>query len=58
MIDHLWKERLTLCDMLIAPGAASMAQFRIARPLETLRRGLIERKKARASLRASEAIQC
>ena len=41
MIDHLWKERLTLCDMLIAPGAASMAQFRIARPLEALRRAFI-----------------
>ena len=41
MIDHLWKERLTLCDMLIAPGAASMAQVRIARPLETLRRAFM-----------------
>lgn len=48
MIDHLWKERLTLSDLLIAPSAASMAQFRIARPLETLRRGLISgAKKAR-----------
>ncbi len=41
MIDHLWKERLTLCDMLIAPSAASMTQFRLARPLETLRRAFI-----------------
>ena len=32
------EERLTLCDLLIAPSAASMAQFRIARPLEALRR--------------------
>ncbi|MEJ0078926.1 MAG: GNAT family N-acetyltransferase [Alphaproteobacteria bacterium] len=53
MIDHLWKERLTLCDMLIAPGASSMAQLRLARPLETLRRAVISSvKKARASLRA------
>ena len=41
MIDHLWKERLTLCDMLIAPSAASMAKVRIARPLEALRRAAI-----------------
>jgi CelD/BcsL family acetyltransferase involved in cellulose biosynthesis len=45
MIDHLWKERLTLTDLLIAPSAASMAQFRIARPLETLRRALISNAK-------------
>jgi CelD/BcsL family acetyltransferase involved in cellulose biosynthesis len=41
MIEDLWSERLTLTDMLIAPSAASMAQFRIARHLETARRGLI-----------------
>jgi hypothetical protein len=41
MIDQLWSERLALSDMLIAPGAASLAQFRIARPLEALRRTLI-----------------
>lgn len=41
MIDHLWAERLTLTDMLIAPGAGSLAQLRIARHLETLRRILI-----------------
>jgi CelD/BcsL family acetyltransferase involved in cellulose biosynthesis len=41
MIDHLWAERLALTDMLIAPGAASLAQLRIARPLETLRRAAI-----------------
>ena len=41
MIDHLWRERLALTDLLIAPSAAALAQFRIARPLETLRRTLI-----------------
>ena len=41
MIDHLWTERLTLTDLLIAPGAASLAQFRLAQQLETLRRAFI-----------------
>jgi CelD/BcsL family acetyltransferase involved in cellulose biosynthesis len=41
MIDHLWSERLALTDLLIAPSAASMAQFRLARHLEGLRRALI-----------------
>jgi len=41
MIDHLWSERLALTDLLIAPGAAALAQFNIARHLETLRRVLI-----------------
>ena len=41
MIDHLWRERLALADLLIAPSAAAMGQFRIARHLETLRRSLI-----------------
>ena len=38
MIDHLWRERLALADLLIAPGAAALAQFHLARHLETLRR--------------------
>lgn len=41
MIDHLWRERLALADLLIAPSSAAMGQFRIARQLETLRRALI-----------------
>lgn len=41
MIDHLWRERLALADLLIAPSAAAMRQFRIARHLEMLRRALI-----------------
>ncbi len=41
MIDHLWRERLALTDLLIAPSRAALTQFRFARPLETLRRALI-----------------
>jgi CelD/BcsL family acetyltransferase involved in cellulose biosynthesis len=41
MIDHLWRERLTLGDLLIAPSAAALPQFRLARQLETLRRALV-----------------
>ena len=41
MIDHLWGERLTLTDLLIAPSSAALTQFRFAQPLETLRRGFI-----------------
>jgi CelD/BcsL family acetyltransferase involved in cellulose biosynthesis len=41
MIDHLWRERLELSDFLIAPSAASLSQFGIARHLESLRRSLI-----------------
>ena len=41
MIDHLWRERLAISDLLIAPSAAAMGQFRLARHLETLRRVLI-----------------
>jgi CelD/BcsL family acetyltransferase involved in cellulose biosynthesis len=38
MIDHLWRERLTLADWLIAPGSQSLGAYRLARPLETARR--------------------
>ncbi len=41
MIDHLWGERLTLTDLLIAPSSAALTQFRFAQPLETLRRAFI-----------------
>ena len=37
MIDHLWRERLVLCDRLIAVRPAAMG-FAIARRLESLRR--------------------
>jgi CelD/BcsL family acetyltransferase involved in cellulose biosynthesis len=53
MIDHLWAERLALADMLIAPGAPSMAQFRVARPLEAMRRSLIATAKRVRDLRTS-----
>jgi CelD/BcsL family acetyltransferase involved in cellulose biosynthesis len=52
MIDHLWRERLALNDLLIAPSAAALAQLRVARPLETLRRTLIATaKRARNTLK-------
>lgn len=41
MIDHLWRERLALGDLLIAPSAATLAQLRVACPLERLRRTLV-----------------
>jgi CelD/BcsL family acetyltransferase involved in cellulose biosynthesis len=41
MIDHLWRERLALADLMIAPSGETLAQFRFARHLETLRRALI-----------------
>src|SRR5947209_6253684 len=41
MIDHLWAERLALADLLIAPSAARVGQFRVACQLEALRRTLI-----------------
>jgi CelD/BcsL family acetyltransferase involved in cellulose biosynthesis len=41
MIDHLWRERLALEDLLIAPGGASLSRFRLARHLETLRRAAL-----------------
>jgi CelD/BcsL family acetyltransferase involved in cellulose biosynthesis len=41
MIDHLWRERLALADLLIAPSAAALTQFRMARPLEALRRVMV-----------------
>jgi hypothetical protein len=41
MIDHLWRERLALADLLIAPSAAAQGQFAIALHLETLRRAFV-----------------
>jgi CelD/BcsL family acetyltransferase involved in cellulose biosynthesis len=41
MIDHLWRERLVLADVLIAPSASAQGQFAIALHLETLRRAFI-----------------
>jgi len=51
MIDHLWRERLALADLLIAPSAPALAAFRVACQLETLRRVLIATaKRLRAGL--------
>jgi CelD/BcsL family acetyltransferase involved in cellulose biosynthesis len=50
MIGHLWRERLTLCDVLIAPCAASLARFRVARQLESLRRAMIDAAKRARNL--------
>jgi CelD/BcsL family acetyltransferase involved in cellulose biosynthesis len=41
MIGHLWRERLALADLMVAPSAQALAKFRSARHLETLRRALI-----------------
>jgi CelD/BcsL family acetyltransferase involved in cellulose biosynthesis len=45
MIDHIWRERLALCDRLIALRPAPLL-FRLACRLETLRRGVIATAKA------------
>lgn len=56
MIDHLWRERLALTDLLIAPSRTALTQFRLARHLETLRRVLIAAaKRARDALKADRA---
>ena len=46
MIDRIWRERLPLADLLIAPSSTALTQFRFARSLETLRRGLMSTAKA------------
>lgn len=38
MIDHLWRGRLALADVLIAPGRDALPAFHVACKLETLRR--------------------
>ncbi|MEA2929385.1 MAG: hypothetical protein QOG38_1813 [Hyphomicrobiales bacterium] len=38
MIDHLWRERLLLADLLIAPARDALPAFHVACKLETLRR--------------------
>jgi CelD/BcsL family acetyltransferase involved in cellulose biosynthesis len=53
MIDHLWRERLALADMLIAPSRASLAQFHVARHLETLRRAAISAARTLRNVRTS-----
>jgi hypothetical protein len=57
MIDHLWRERLALADLMIAPSAAALGQLAIMRRLEALRRALIAAAKrgARGALRLARA---
>jgi CelD/BcsL family acetyltransferase involved in cellulose biosynthesis len=38
MIDHLWRERLALNDLLIAPGRDALSAFGVACKLEPMRR--------------------
>lgn len=53
MIDHLWRERLALTDLLIAPSAAALTPWYVARQLETLRRTAIAAAKRVRHLRTS-----
>ena len=42
MIDHLWRERIELADLLIAPDARANRAFALAVPLERARRRIID----------------
>jgi CelD/BcsL family acetyltransferase involved in cellulose biosynthesis len=46
MIDHIWRERLSLVDRLISPGPGSALTFRIACELERARRAALQIAKA------------
>jgi CelD/BcsL family acetyltransferase involved in cellulose biosynthesis len=46
MIDHIWRERLTLADRLIAVGPATSLRFTLACALEAVRRTAIDAAKA------------
>ena len=53
MIDHLWRERLALADLLIAPGRDALPAFHVACKLETLRRAAFSTaKRVRNAIRA------
>ena len=41
MIDHLWRDRLALADLLIAPNAEALPAFHIARRIERARRAAL-----------------
>ena len=52
MIDHLWRERLALGDLLIAPGRDALPAFRAACQLEAMRRAAFATaKRARDAIR-------
>jgi CelD/BcsL family acetyltransferase involved in cellulose biosynthesis len=56
MIDHVWRERVTLSDRLVAVSADAGAAFALACRLETLRGGAIAvAKRAREALRQLRA---
>jgi Acetyltransferase (GNAT) domain len=46
MIDHIWRERLSLVDRLISPGPGSALTFRFACELERARRAALQIAKA------------
>ncbi len=46
MIDHVWRERLSLADRLMSVGPGASLDFRLAGGLERLRRGAIAAAKA------------
>ena len=41
MIDHIWRERLPVADLLVRVGPDGAAKFAVARTLEALRRSAI-----------------
>jgi hypothetical protein len=43
MIDHIWRERLPLCDRLVHVGSGNTIGFALVKALETLRRFAIAR---------------
>ena len=55
MIDHIWRERLPLADLLVRIGADGAAKFALIRTLESLRRSAIaSANAARADAAAAE----
>jgi hypothetical protein len=46
MIDHIWRERLALADLLLSPGSTGSFAFPVACNLESLRRTAIGGAKA------------
>ncbi len=52
MIDHIWRERLPLADLLVRPGSQNVVAFALAHALEHARRAAITAlKRLRDSLR-------
>jgi CelD/BcsL family acetyltransferase involved in cellulose biosynthesis len=51
MIDHVWRERLPLCDRLVHVGSGNTMGFALVQALETLRRVAIARLRPLRGLR-------